>query len=394
MSAPVFFISLVLGIHIVAVNIGIALATIIPFLKRKADMTRNEDLDSAAYSLFRIYAGTYALAGVMGTAFTVFLLSFYPEFIGVAGNIALIPFGISIISILLHFFAIVTYWYGWNNFSPRLHHAAGWLLMITAYTIPLGFRAVFAFLNTPSGLILGEKPMLDIVQALLNPTFLPLYLKSIVGAITAGFLFVAGVLAFKALKSGQNEVERDIYTSSLRYASIGLFAMMFLGPWYTLALVNVPVKFNNIFSSLGASLQAPTLSNYSWLFLLKMILVILQGILLIRLLIPAGKDHFYDTPSGHKASISAAVLAALTILTGEYLNAFSQYPFFIANVPLIADKLPEPYRTILGRALNMENISPLAQDPLLYIVTSIGVLLLLSAAAYMIYFILIKKEGQ
>ncbi|PNV77682.1 MAG: cytochrome BD quinol oxidase subunit I [Thermoproteota archaeon] len=392
MSTPVFFISLVLGVHIVAVNIGIALATIIPFLKRKADITKNEGLESVSHSLFRIYAGTYALAGVMGTAFTVFLLSFYPEFIGVAGNITLVPFGISIISILLHFFAIVAYWYGWNNFSPRLHQAIGWLLMITAYTIPLGFRAVFAFLNTPYGLILKEKPMLDIIRALLNPTFLPLYLKSIVGAITAGFLFIAGVISFKAMKSGQNNVERDLYISSLRYASIGLFAMMFLGPWYTLALVNVPVKFNNIFSSLGASLQAPTLSNYSWLFVVKMILVILQGILLIKLLIPAGQNHFYDTPSGYRASILAAVLAALTILTGEYLNAFSQYPFFVANAPLIVDKLPEPYKTILGRALNMENISPLAQDPLLYAVTLVGIFLLLLAAGYMIYFVFLKKE--
>jgi len=32
----------------------------------------------------------------------------------------------------------------------------------------------------------------------------------------------------------------------------------------------------------------------------------------------------------------------------------------VANAPLIADKLPEPYRTLLTRALSLENLSPLA----------------------------------
>ncbi len=395
MSAPVFFLALVFGIHIVAVNIGIALATVVPYLKWRAARLRDSALEGVARELFRVYAATYALAGVMGTAFTVFLLSFYPEFVGIAGNITMIPFGISVISILFHFFAIVAYWYGWGRFSESFHNAVGCILAITAYTIPLGFRAVFAFLNTPQGLVLGEKPSLDVVQALLNPTFLPLYLKSVVGALTFGFLFIAGVIAYQGLSRELNGVERNLYASSLRIGLMGLLAMMFLGPWYTIALVNTPVKFNNIFAGLGAGLSAPTLSNYSWLFIVKMVLVAAQAVLLFYLLPAPGGGRLF-TPQGYKASIAAAAAAGLTVLTGEYLNAFSQYPYFVANAPLIADKLPEPYRTILGRSLNLENISPLAQDPMLYLVTVLGVAVLLAAAGYMLYIVFFRagKEQQ
>ncbi|ABL78902.1 cytochrome ubiquinol oxidase subunit I [Thermofilum pendens] len=395
MNAPVLFMALVFGVHIVAVNIGIALSTIVPLLVKRSRALGDKGLEGVARSLFKVYAATYGLAGVMGTAFTVFLASFYPEFVGVAGNLTMVPFGISIVSIMLHFFAIVAFWYGWDRFSPKVHEAVGWLLAATAYTIPLGFRAVFAFLNTPAGLVLGEKPSLNVVQALLNPTFPPLYLKSVVGALVAGFLFVAAVLAFKGLRTALTDAERGLYVFSLRYASMLLFAMMFLGAWYAVSLVNVPVKFNNIFAPLGASLPAPTTSNYAWLFLVKMVLVAVQGAALLLVLLPRGKgESLLESPAGYKATITAAVAAALTVLTGEYLNAFSQYPFFVANAPLIADKLPEPYRTILTRALNLENVSPLAQDPALYAATVLGVLVLFAAAGYMIYVVFFKKGGE
>ena len=394
MNPPVLFLALVFGLHIVAVNIGIALATVIPFLKRRATKTGDKALEEAARGLFKIYAVTYGLAGVMGTAFTVFLASFYPEFVGIAGNITMIPFGISIVSILFHFFAIIAYWYGWGKFTESLHNMVGWLLTITAYTIPLGFRAVFAFLNTPAGLSLEPKPSLDVVEALLNPTFLPLYLKSITGALTFGFLFIAGVFAWKGLRQELSQVEKGLYVDSLKMALMGLIAMMFLGPWYTIALVNVPVKFNNIFAGLGFALNAPTFSSYAWLFIVKMILVLIQAVVLLYLLAPIKSTDILFSQNGYKATIIGAVAAGLTVLTGEYLNAFSQYPFFVANAPLIADKLPEPYKTILTRALNLENVSPLAQDPSLYLVTVTGVTILLAAAGYLLYVVFFKANNN
>jgi len=392
MEVPVLFMALVFGIHIVWVNIGIALATLIPLLKRRADVSGNLELKEMARGLFRIYAATYAIAGVMGTAFTVFLVSFYPEFVGVAGNITLIPFGIAILAIALHFLAIVSYWYGWDVFSPRVHFYAGLLLAVTAYLIPLGFRAVFAFLNTPEGLRFDGKPHLDLVQALANPTFLPLYLKSIVGALTLGLLFVSAVLAYRGLKGRKlSGDEEKLYMDGLRWGISGLFAMALLGAWYAASLTNTPIKFNNIFEGLGWAIPGiEPGSNYSWLFLIKMLLVAIQVILLLVLTVLKPNEAL--TERGFKYSIYAALAAALTVLTGEYLNGFSHYPFFLANLPLVASQIPEPWRTILGRALSLSKVSPLAMDPALYTVTVAALLILLAAVAYFLYVAFLRKE--
>ncbi|QOJ79055.1 cytochrome ubiquinol oxidase subunit I [Infirmifilum lucidum] len=392
MGISIFFLALVFGIHIVAVNVGIALATLVPILKRRAESTGDSQLVEASRGLFRIYAATYALAGVMGTAFTVFLLSFYPEFVGVAGNITMVPFGIAIVAIVLHFFAIVAYWYGWDAFDSRTHFYTGVLLTVTAYLIPLGFRAVFAFLNTPIGLEFDGKPSLNVLQALANPTFLPLYLKSVVGALALGALFVSAVFAFKGLRSGElSGAEESLYLDGLKWGTVGLFAMAILGAWYAVSLTNTPIKFNNIFSSLGWAIQGvQRFSDYSWLFLLKMALVVLQAYLLLELMVLRPGEA--ATKRGYTYSILAAVLAALTVLTGEYLNAFSQYPYFVANLPLVASSVPEPWRTILGRSLDLRNTSPLALDPALYSVTILALVVLFAAAGYFLYVVFFKKE--
>ena len=82
-----YFLALVFGLHIVMVNLGIAFSTVIPILKRKGEKENNEIYLRTSKQLMNFYAATYGLAGVFGTAFTVFLLSFYPSFIGLAGHL-------------------------------------------------------------------------------------------------------------------------------------------------------------------------------------------------------------------------------------------------------------------------------------------------------------------
>ncbi|MCS7102343.1 MAG: cytochrome ubiquinol oxidase subunit I [Candidatus Korarchaeum sp.] len=388
MIPQVYYVALVFGIHIVAVNLGIALSTMIPFLKRRADLSGNARLDDLAKRIFRVYAATYALAGVMGTAFTVFLLSFYPEFIGIAGNITLVPFAIAIMSILVHFLAIVLYYYGWDSFPRNLHLASGILLALTSYTIPLGFRLVFSFLNIPVGLKFDGKPYIDAFEALLNPTFAPLYLKSILGALTFGSLFIVTLATFNLMKGGSSE-EKSLYSISLNVAFVSMFLMLLLGPWYAMSLISTPIKFDNIFRSFGWSVSGASGGpDLGWLFAIKLTLIIVQVYVLLNL--TALRDG-KPLPKQFRLALLATLSAALTVLSGEYLNMFSQYPFFLANLPLIISQVPEPWRKILGKALSLENVNPLSNDPSLLIVTAIGILILLIAIGYFLYLVFFKK---
>ena len=427
------FLALTFGLHITMVNLGIGLAWIVPYLKWRADKGEKE-LESVARALMRFYAATYGVAGVFGTAFTVFLLSYYPHFLGFAGDITMIPFGLAIMMIVLHFFSISAYWYGWDRWSRKTHYFIGFLLGISALLIPLGFRAVFAFLNIPAGL--GYDPThhkfyLDVTAALTkNPTYWPLYIKSIVAAFTTTFLVVMGAYAYKYfIAESEEEKKAALKTAKMfaKPAAIGLGLMLILGLWYAFSLENVPYKFNNVFASLGWKVgDGKAYYNVSWLFVLKMLFYLFQ-IAAVAYAVPALLKGRLTKTHG-KILLYAGVVAIITIAAGEYLNAFSQYPFFVAvwpdvlsgRVPLdklasygihipaqalptvvntinsivLLDKTPTTYHILkaMGIAKFFPQTSPVNQiaveGPV--IALTVGFLaFLLAAAAYLVFYVLL-----
>jgi cytochrome d ubiquinol oxidase subunit I len=330
-------LALFFSLHITMVNLGIGLAWLVPYLKWRADRGERE-LEPVARSLMRFYAATYGVAGVFGTAFTVFLLSYYPKFLGFAGDITMVPFGIAILMIILHFFSISAFWYGWDRWSRKAHYAIGLLLGVSALLIPLGFRAVFAFLNIPAGL--GYDPAhhkfyLDVAAAIAkNPTYLPLYIKSIVAAFTATFVVVLGAYAYR-YHAASSEEERKIALRIVRMmapaAAAGLALMFVLGLWYALSLRAIPYKFNNVFASLGWKVAyGKAYFDVSWLFVVKMLLYLVQ-IAAVAYAFKLARIGF--TGGAAKFMVFAGAAAIFAIAAGELLNAFSQYPFFVAVWP-------------------------------------------------------------
>ncbi len=380
MQAPLpisALISLSFGIHIVLVNLDMAVATFIPLMEWLARKRNDDFLMDRARVLMRYYASTYAIAGVFGTAFTVMLLSFYPQFIGLAGHLTWVPFGLAVLMIALRFLTIVLYWYLWDRTSAQVHLAVGGLMALAGYLIPFGFRAVFAFLNVPTGLHLKPKPYLNVVEALMNPTFAPLYLKSVFGALAAGSLMLVTVYAIRYESVGDELRERYLELVN-RFASYGfasLALMMFFGAWYAVSLVTTPYKFYNIF---GALIGKPGERDFSWLFLLKMLLVLAQFVVIYEVFRSDGLE-------GSQLSWAkvGGPVALTTILVGELLNMHSQLPYFIAQ-PEVVNSLPE----IFKQALLTTNANTLADMPGLYIITAIFLIPLLAAVGALFYLLL------
>jgi len=332
---------LIFGLHVVLANLGIGLSTVIPPMKRKAEREGDERLLRKARRLMRFYASTYGLAGVFGTAFTVFLLSFYPDFIGLAGNIAFTPFALSVLLIALHFLCIVLYWYGWDRFDSGTHFAIGVLMAVSAVLIPLGFRAIFGFLNAPLGLELQPKLHLDTLKALANPTFLALYPKSVLAAFTLTFI----ILAYD-----------DRTFAKLALVTLTLTAV--LGIAYAITLRDLAFyKFQNAISS-------P-------IFFAKMFFVAGQfvalGVYLIR--------------NDRTAIVTAGAFSLTTVFLGEILNALSQYPYLIANTSM----LPEGVRAALMPIIDLSRPNPLTSG--LTPITLAFLIPLLMASALLIHLV-------
>jgi cytochrome d ubiquinol oxidase subunit I len=245
--------------------------------------------------------------------------------------------------IALHFFSIVAYWYGWDRWSLGTHNLIGLALGVSALLIPFGFRGVFAFLNIPAGLTVEATPSgirygLDLAAAVFaNPTTLPLYVKSIVAAFTVTFFAVMGGYAYRYATAGSEEDRRVAARAMMmmaKPAAIGAVLMILLGLWYSISLQAVPYKFNNVFASLGwRTGPDPTpYYNVAWLFVLKMLFFAVQ-LAAVALVIPKLLRGEQLSHGQLRLLLAAGIAAVLTVPLGEYLNAFSQYPFFIAAWP-------------------------------------------------------------
>jgi len=366
------------GIHVSLANLGIGLSTVVPLLKRKGERKNDNRIINVSRELMKFYASIYAIIGVFGTAFTVFLLSFYPDFIGLAGHIAFYPFAIAILAIALHFLAITTYWYGWDRWDSKTHYYIGLLLLISVYLIPFGFRSIFAFLNIPIGLEFEPKLYLNVFVALTNPTFIPLYLKTIFAALSATFFVIASGYMYRYVKR-RDEYALEISKMFMPYATVMLLLTLIFGIIYALSLYYyVPYKFNNAF---GRNL---------WMFAVKMIMVLLQfyAVYVFYRYIKHG------VVKNANIIIIAGPAALIGIFSGEMLNSFSQYPYFVAKLgdPDFISAIPEPYRSSILDALTMLKFNPLTSMPSLYIITAMFLVPLLIATVFFLYLSLIAKE--
>ncbi|AEA46661.1 cytochrome ubiquinol oxidase subunit I [Archaeoglobus veneficus] len=383
MEAVLFFLALVFGLHIAMVNLGITFSTVVPITKRRAELKNDEEMLKVSRELMRFYGATYGIAGVFGTAFTVFLLSFYPGFIGLAGHLTFVPFGIAILAIVIHFLAIVLYWYGWDKFSSSTHYAIGLILLVSVYIIPLGFRAISAFLNIPVGLELQPKLHLNVLAALGNPTLLPLYLKSVAAALTAGTLTISSAYMFRYLKTRDATAIRVVHRF-MPYAAFLMVATLILGAIYAGTLyVFANYKFRNAFGIDAAY-------NYSWLFAIKAILILIQVLAIAVYFTKIRKNDFGMA----KLIVFAGPAALVAVFAGEMLNSFSQYPYLVAALadPAFVASIPEPARSTLVSVLDLTRVNPLTTQQSLYIITLAFLGPLLASTALFLYLLLFTGE--
>ena len=389
-AAVLGLLSLVYGIHVVLVNLDIALAALIPTLKRIGERREDHFLIERARTLMRYYAGTYAVAGVFGTAFTVTLLAFYPSFVSLMGHIAWVPLGLAAMMIVLRFLTIAGYWYLWDRVSRGLHSAIGIAMAASGFLIPFGFRAVFALLNAPFGLRLKPQPHLIVSEALLsNPTFAPLYLKSVFGALAAGTLVLASAYAWRYFKVGEDLRERyaEIVSRLLSSAGFFLTAMLPLGFWYVISLLAASqYKFINIFGRwLGPGIEPAR--DYGPLFILKMALVAAQFGVLLYVFQRTLRVGTLDERSLRCIRL-AGPAALATVAVGEMLNAYSQLPYFIAR-PDLFQFMPRQ----VAEALSAEAVNTLANLPGVYVVTG-ALLAPLLAAVAVLFYVMLTGEGE
>ncbi len=380
--------------HIILVNFDLGLAMIIPFLKRHGEKTNNQFYLQWSRKYMRYLAIVYASAGVFATAFTVFLLTFYPPLIPLISDFLFVPYALAMVFLGVRLFSISAYWYTWNRLTPEKHYYLGLMLASTSFLVPFTLRLPMAFFNTPTGVISINPPRTDPFQLMfLNPTFWPFYLKSILGSIVLTCFILALVHTYHHHHDKNDDIDADKELESrmvkfyLKIGGVALLLLLLMGTWYLLSLaMTSSFKFNNIIGRfLG---KTPRGLDMSPLFVLKMVVVTIQVVLVaffLQKLLLKNEEITIKDEKIRRLIYLLAPLAVFGIIIGEIMNGLAQFPYLIAQ-PELVDQLP---------ALDTNTIlNPVAAVFDLYVISIFALGPLLLAFLVLMYYLLSGKLGN
>jgi cytochrome d ubiquinol oxidase subunit I len=252
-------------LHIIIVNITIGTGWISAVARFLGWKKNDANLEIMGRKVFKILIVHELFSGVWGTIITVVLAGFFPTLTAIATDVIFYPILISLSSIIIRIPTIALFWYTWGKVRPGIHSAIGFVMALSGFAIPLGFRYIFSEITYPYAVGMAlEGTSRDVVHTAVfsNPVYPPLLLHTWTGALSIGGFIVASFFAIKG-----NINARSAWTG-LWHGALFLGLQAVMGPWYLLTLSSyAPLLFDNVLGVTGASF------NVLPLFTLKMAVI-------------------------------------------------------------------------------------------------------------------------
>jgi len=292
-------------IHIIFVSITLGVGLITAVYRWLAYKRSDGELELFARKVFRLMIVSELFSGVWGTIITVVLVGFFPGLVALATNILFTPITIAIVSIMIRIPSIAIFWYTWGKISERAHSTIGFIMALSGFGVPLGFRTLFSELSYPhtiSVFLAGNTPPLW--YAYTSPLYWSLYAHTVFAVISTGGFVIASIMV---LENNVRWVE-----IGLKYGILFLLAQLIAGPLYYLTIYSRSMYiFNNI-----------TFGPYAPLFTLKLILVLL---LLALSLYSWFSVRRRKTIIGYTKYLGPIALPI--VFLGEFINNAPRYPY-------------------------------------------------------------------
>ena len=209
------------AVHLPLVYTVLGLGWLLPTLELIGYRTGRRIYVDVAHGLSNYLIAVYAIGGLFGTIITVFLAGLLPVFTNIAGALLWPVWGIAIVfgvAIALPFIGF--YYRTFGRVSPMRHVAIGYGMAISLTVIPAMFRLVFAYINYPQGTSIapsstsniGFTLSVNLPAALGNPTYPPLLLATIFGAIAMTGILVSSIHGWRYVsnRSDYHKVGHDV----------------------------------------------------------------------------------------------------------------------------------------------------------------------------------------
>jgi len=303
-------------VHVIIVNMTIGTGWISAMARFLAWWRTSPELEIMSRRVFKILIVHELFSGVWGTVITVILAGFFPTLMAIATDIIFYPILIAISAIFMRIPSIALFWYTWGKIRPGLHSLLGFVMALTGFGIPLGFRYIFAQLTFPNALDLAAQGLDDLARVMVffNPVYPPLIMHTWFGALSIGGFIVASFFAIKG------NVNARFAWIGFWHGIIFLAAQAFTGPWYLATLsTRAPILFDNVVGSVEATW------NIVPLFGLKLLVITLLALLSLRAWARL-KRGFGEVP---RYLLSLGPLSLLVAVMGEFLNDAGRYPYMV-----------------------------------------------------------------
>lgn len=334
-------ILLVFTIHVVllAIEIVISLLVFVFEVVKK----QSYDFKNKVTKKYIKYVGlNYASQQAYLTASTVFVLSFYPEVLVLAGRALfyVLTFLITIFAIRLVFMAY--YWYGWGRISEKLHSAMAIFWTLTGVILLYLDTLLLGFLGNPVGVeslnLDTMVPKMNYAATFLNPISFALLPLLVVFAVTIVLNLLAYIHILRVEKIKDEDLNEENYLA-LQYRKVAFIAAPVILPILIIYLVVLYFVAEYKFQSLFGYNDAAESLNLLWMVGLAVLFYL---------------AHLYYSFTWNKANKKATSLKDVSakdktvvlfqtltiILSFAFLiiaDFISQTPYFVMDTELAKD---------------------------------------------------------
>ena len=303
-------------VHIIIVNITLGTGWISAMARFLAWSKHRSDLEVMSRRVFKILIIHELFSGVWGTIITVVLAGLFPTLMATATDIIFLPILIALSSILIRIPSIALFWYSWGKIRPGLHTALGFVMAISGFGVPFGFRYIFAEITYPYALAMALQGAVDAARTAVffNPLYPWLLLHTWFGALSIGGFIVASFFAIKG------NVNSKFAWIGLWHGALFLCVQGLLGPTYLLNLSGKsPLLYTNILGLSGFTFDLLPL------FALKLSLV--------TFLVAVSRKVWKSINRGNgnvpRYTVALGPAAIMVAMIGEFLNDAGRYPYLV-----------------------------------------------------------------
>ena len=303
-------------VHIMVVNITLGTGWISAMARYLAWHGHSPDLEIMSRRVFKILIIHELFSGVWGTIITVILAGLFPTLLATATDIIFLPILIALSSILVRIPSIALFWYSWGKIRPSLHTVLGFVMAISGFGVPFGFRYIFAEITYPYAIGMALQGFVNAarIAVFFNPLYPWLLLHTWMGALSIGGFIVASFFTIKG------NVNPKFVWIGLWHGVLFLCVQGLLGPTYLLNLSSkAPLLYSNILGLAGLTFDILPL------FAVKLFLVAFLVVTSVRVWKSVGRGNGI-VPRYALALGPAAIMVAMI---GEFMNDAGRYPYLV-----------------------------------------------------------------